>query len=205
MIEIYLFINPLDKSSLQSEKKYLDLISKETNKIHFRMIPILNPRVIQNYLLTHQLPTSDLEYRNQLFNTIYSACLDLKAVQLQGKQLGRKFLFELQKRVGSDYNRYSNELVVDILHDLKINVDLFKADRESKLIIDFFKIDQQIGHEMGIESFTDAVIFNYNCDRDFGVLVEDNTPHDIIQDLFKTDYNCTDYSSTSDNDRLHLH
>lgn len=205
MIEIYLFINPLDKCSLKSEKKYLDLISQEKNKIHFRIIPILNPRVIQNYLLTHKLTTSDLGYRNQLFNTIYSACLDLKAVQLQGKQLGRKFLFELQKRVDSDYSRYTNELVFDILLELNINIDLFKADRESKLIVDFFKIDQQIGHEMGIEAFTDAVIFNYNCDRDFGVLVEDSTPHDIIQDLFKTDYNCNDYSSRNDDNRLHLY
>lgn len=205
MIEIYLFINPLDKHSLNSEKKFLDIIQKENEKIHFRIIPILNPKVIQNYLLDYHMPTADLGFRNELFTSIYSACLDFKAVQLQGKQIGRKFLFELQKKVGQEQCAYSKELVHDILMDLKVDINLYTADRQSPLIVDFFKIDQQVAHEMGINSFSDAVIFNYNCERDFGVLVSGHAPKEIIQDLFKTDYDCERLSSINDDDRLHLH
>lgn len=205
MIEIYLFINPLDKHSLKSENKFLEIIKKENEKIHFRIIPVLNPRVIQNYLLDYHMPTADLGFRNELFTTIYSACLDFKAVQLQGKQIGRKFLFELQKKVGQEKHPYTKELVHEILMSLNVDMDLYTVDRQSSLIIDFFKIDQQVAHEMGINSFSDAVIFNYNCERDFGVLVSEDTPKEMIQDLFKTDYDCERLSFINDDDRLHLH
>lgn len=203
MIEIYLFINPLDETSLTIEQKFLNIIEKEEEKIHFRVIPLLNPRVIQNYMIERNLPTHDLENRNQLFNSIYSACLDYKAVQLQGKRLGRKFLLELQKRVGCKKQQYSNQLVHSILEELKVDVSLFKTDRHSNLIVDFFKLDQQVANEMGIEYFSDAVIFNYNCDRDFGVLVEADTPDDLIQELFKTDCSKDQYSLNKD--QLHLY
>lgn len=203
MIEIYLFINPLDESSLTIEKRYLKIIAKETEKIHFKMIPLLNPQVIQNYLVHHDISIHDLERRNQLFKTIYSACLDCKAVQLQSRLLGRKFLFELQERVGCQREEYSEQLVFSILENLKIDINLFKIDRQSKLVIDFFKVDQQVANEMGIEYFTDAVIFNYNCERDFGVLVDFDTPEDVIQELFKTDYHDGQFSD--DDDNLHLY
>ncbi|MGX7024071.1 DsbA family protein [Vagococcus hydrophili] len=205
MIEIYLFINPLDEQSLAAEKKYLDIIKQETEKIHFRLIPVLNPRVIQNYLVANNITTHNLSYRNELFSTIYSACLDLKAVQLQGKQIGRAFLFELQKRVGGEQHVYSKELVTDILQSIDVDLDLYEADRASDLVVDFFKIDQQIAQEMNVDSFADAVIFNYRCDRDFGVLVDDNTPNEIIYQLFETDCGFEKYYGTDDDNRLHLY
>ncbi|MGO3732211.1 MAG: DsbA family protein [Vagococcus sp.] len=188
MIEIYLFINPLDAHSLKSEYKFLNVISNEKEKIHFRLIPILNPRVVQNYLVQHNLPTDDLVFRNNVFNAIYSACLDYKAIQLQGKQLGKRFLFSLQEKVGIDKHNYSTQLVHSILKELNADIDLFNIDRKSELIVDFFHIDQQVANEMSIENYTDAVIFNYHCERDFGVLVDDTISTEMIMDLFKTDY-----------------
>ena len=199
MIEIYLFVNPLDESSLKSEKKFLEIIKQEKEKIHFKVIPLLNPRVLQNYILRQNLPSHDLDIRNYLFNTIYSACLDYKAVQLQGKRLGKDFLIELQSRVGCKKQTYSKALVRSILDDLGADMPLFVNDRSSDLIIDFFKLDQQVANEMGIEDFSDAVIFNYNCERDFGVLIEADTPIEIIKDLFKT--NCLE-DQLSENDNL---
>lgn len=205
MIEIYLFINPLDDQSLVAEKKYLDIIAKETEKIHFRLIPVLNPRVIQNYLITNNWTTHSLKHRNELFSTIYSACLDLKAVQLQGKQIGRTFLYELQKRVGSQKQVYSKCLVNDILMSIGVDLELYETDRASNLVVDFFKIDQQIAQEMNVTSFTDAVIFNYRCDRDFGVLVTDDMPHSVIKQLLESDCSFEKYYDSDENDRLHLY
>lgn len=203
MIEIYLFVNPLDESSLKSEKKFLEIIKHEKEKIHFKVIPLLNPRVLQNYILRQNLPIHDLDNRNKLFNSIYSACLDYKAAQLQGKRLGREFLIELQTRVGCQKQTYSKYLVRSILNDLGADMSLFLNDRSSNLIIDFFKLDQQVANEMGIEDFSDAVIFNYNCERDFGVLIEADTPDDIIRDLFKTD--CIEGRLSKNSDLFHLY
>lgn len=203
MIEIYLFVNPLDKASLIMEQRLLKIISGETEKIHFRVIPFLNPRVIHNYVLDQGQSIHDLAYRNQLFNSIYSACLDYKAVQLQGKKLGTKFLFEIQKQVGFFNQNYSENLVHSILESLGADIPLFTVDRQSPLIEDFFKLDQQVAQEMGIENFSDAVIFNYNCERDFGVLVSFDTPDRDIVELFKT--SCSRDSFSGDDTRLHLY
>ena len=56
---------------------------------------------------------------------------------------------------------------------------------------------------MGIENFSDAVIFNYNCERDFGVLVSFDTPDRDIVELFKT--SCSRDSFSGDDTRLHLY
>lgn len=188
LTEIYLFVNPLGKYCLETEKKFLTLISNEKEKVHFRLIPILNPKVLQHYIVQHHLPQKDLDYRNDLNNAIYSACLDVKTVQLQGRHLSRKFILSLQQQVGNLGKTYSNDLVLDILSDIGANVEDFKADRQTKLVVDFFKLDQQMSHEMNIERFSDAVIFNYHSDRDFGVLVTDNISQGDIQALLKTDY-----------------
>lgn len=203
MIEIYLFINPIDEASLFIEKKFLHLIDQEKVKVDFRMIPLLNPRVIQNYMITKELPVHDLELRNHLFQAIYSAALDYKTVQLQGKRLGHEFLVELQKQIGFHKNTYSTKLVHSILEKLEVDMELFQSDRRSDLVVDFFKLDQQVAHEMGIEDFANAVIFNYNCERDFGVLIDADTPVDIIVELFKTD--CIENRFTKDNNQLHLY
>ncbi|MFW8054100.1 DsbA family protein [Vagococcus fluvialis] len=203
MIEIYLFINPIDESSLFIEKKFLNLINQEKVKVDFRMIPLLNPRVLQNFMIAKELPVHDLALRNHLFQATYSAALDYKTVQLQGKRLGHEFLIELQKQVGSNKKQYSTHLVESILEALHVDMELFQSDRRSELVVDFFKLDQQVAHEMGIEDYSNAVIFNYNCDRDFGVLIDANTPVDLIIDLFKTD--CIENTLTQHSDRLHLY
>jgi len=204
MIEVYLFINPLDKSNLIIEQKYLNIIAKEKEKIHFKIVPFLNPKVFNKFLLANSISIHDLKRRNQLFSSIYSACLDCKAVQLQGTPLARKFLFELQKRLDFKDNVYSKELVHSILEDINVDMTLFFHDRKSNLIVDFFKLDLQMANEMGVEDFSDSVIFNYNCDRDFGVLVKKETPEDLVQDLFKTECANNRFTNPTD-DSLHLY
>lgn len=97
MVEIYLFVNPLDELCLLSEKRFLEAIEKENNKVYLKLIPVLNPLIIQHYLIDNNYPTNDLTHRNQLVETIYSACLDVKAAQLQGKKNGKKISFSFAR------------------------------------------------------------------------------------------------------------
>lgn len=187
MVEIYLFVNPLDELCLLSEKRFLETIEKENNKVYLKLIPVLNPLIIQHYLIDNNYPTNDLTHRNQLVETIYSACLDVKAAQLQGKKMGRKFLFHLQDLVGKKKMAYSEELVDTILTKINADKETFKLDRQSKLIKDFFKIDQQVANEMGVNRFAKAVIFNYDSTRNFGVLIDAFSSSDLIKQLLKSE------------------
>lgn len=187
MIEIYLFINPLDERSFNLEKKFLNFIKADSDWIQLRWIPILNPQVLQRYLLDNHLNKKNLIFRNQLFELLYTTCLDFKAVQLQGQALAKQFLMQLQKKILLEKNDYTDDLIEQILNDLDVDLDAFIVDRQSQLIIDFFQMDQQIAHEMKVECFSSAVIFNYATDDNFGILLTDDTPDDIIQSLLEPD------------------
>lgn len=191
MVEIYLFVNPLDELCLLSEKRFLKTIEKEDNKVYLKLIPILNPLIIHHYLIDNNFPTKDIDFRNQLSETIYSACLDVKAAQLQGKKIGRLFLFHLQDLVGKKKVPYSEKLVDDILTKINADKETFKLDRQSKLIKDFFKTDQKVANEMGINRFSKAVIFNYDSSRNFGVLIDAFSSTDLIKQLLKVETNHT--------------
>lgn len=185
MIEIYMFVNPLNEHCLDSEKRFLKIIRNEDQKICLRLIPVLSPRIIQNYLTENDLP-KDLTYRNDLIDTLYSACLDVKAAQLQGNQIGREFLFHLQDLVGKQKIKYSKELVIQVLKSISADIKLFESDRQSHLVTNFFKSDQQIANEMGVESFSKAAILNYDSSNDFGVLIDSWTPDNVIKNLLSS-------------------
>lgn len=189
MIEVYLFVNPIDDHCLLSEKRFLKAIEQENSKIYLKLIPVLNPLIIHHYLVDNNYPTNDLTFRNNLIETVYSACLDVKAAQLQGKKMGRQFLFHLQDLVGRKKMPYSEELVDNILTKINADKETFKLDRQSKLIKDFFQIDQQVANEMGITRFAKAVIFNYDTSSNFGVLIDAFSSTDLIQQFLKTE-NC---------------
>lgn len=82
---------------------------------------------------------------------------------------------------------YSEELVDTILTKINADKETFKLDRQSKLIKDFFKIDQQVANEMGVNRFAKAVIFNYDSTRNFGVLIDAFSSSDLIKQLLKSE------------------
>ncbi|MGO2082666.1 DsbA family protein [Vagococcus sp.] len=185
MIEIYLFVNPLDKHCLDIEEKFLSIINSETQKVHFRVIPMINPQLIHNFIKENHLEHKGLDYRNQLFSSIYSACLDVKAAQLQGMFIGKKFLLELQDTVGRQNIPYSKDLAYQIFEKMPADLSIFKEDRQSELVVDFFNNDQQIAREMKVSSFSTAVIFNYLCPYEYGLSIDANLPSSIIRELIE--------------------
>lgn len=187
MIEIYLFISPLGRQCLKTEKMMLDLISNENKKFQFRIIPLLNLHTVQRYLIKQSLPTNDIKLRNKIFREFYSASLDYKALLLQGKRKGQSFLFKLQEKVGVQKIPYSAELVKEIIQEVGADQEMFQVDRKSSAVKRYFENDQKTAHEMGITEHPSVVVFNYACDRDYGILIEDCGKTEIFHELFKTD------------------
>jgi predicted DsbA family dithiol-disulfide isomerase len=175
MIEIYLFINPLGELSLEAEEKILEISDVLKHKLHFRFIPIVNIRMIHEYMKVIGVNSNDVLMRNALLEKCYSIALDVKAIQLQGRKKGRGFLLALQEKLIRENQNYSKELVLSIVKEIGGNLELFKADRESEVIRHNFRSDQQVAHEMKVTKIPSAVVFNY--------LKEDN--EDAI--LFDTD------------------
>ena len=173
MIEVYMFMNPIGTECYQAERQILKLVEEiGVKKIQFRFVPFLNMRVVDSYMHRRKLPRHDLKMRNEVFQTLYSASLDYKAIQLQGKKKGRAFLLKLQERVGFQHEHYSASLVDRLLTEIGADMDEFQQDRPTNFVKEAFTTDQQVAHDMGVVNNPSCVIYNYNCERDFGVLVE---------------------------------
>lgn len=187
MIEIYVFINPLGSICLEAERQILQFVQSENKKIQFRFIPLVNMNTINDVVRrrSNEGPM-DLMQRNQLFEDIYSAALDYKAIQLQGKKKGRKFLLTLQEKVACEKVPYSQELVDHLILEADGDLAMFHSDRVSDFVKESFQSDQQIAREMGITKHPSAVVYNYACERDFGVIVENFHSIEEIQELCRT-------------------
>ncbi|MBP1047728.1 DsbA family protein [Enterococcus sp. BWM-S5] len=186
MIEIYLFVNPLGKICLSIERDILKFAQAESKKIQLRLIPLVNMNTIKNLLKVHEISSTDITGRNKLFENTYSAALDFKAAQLQGKKKGRHILLNLQQMIAEDNIPYSTDLAEKLIVEAGGDLEMFQADRNSSFVKDSFQIDQQIAREMGVSKHPSAVIYNYACDRDFGVLVEECLTIEHVMRLCET-------------------
>lgn len=172
MIEIYLFVNPLGAICLSSEKRLLNFVQTSEQKIQFRLMPLVNMQTITDVMKRYNIPKHDIDARNKLFENTYAAALDAKALQLQGKKKARKFLMQMQEEVACKKREYTQELVLSLVEAVGGDLEMFEEDRRSDLVKTLFQEDQNTAREMGITTHPSAVVYNYACERDYGVLLE---------------------------------
>ncbi|RGW14457.1 DsbA family protein [Enterococcus asini] len=172
MIEIYLFVNPIGSICLETETKLLDFIGNSDKKIQFRVIPLVNMQTIHQVMKRRGIDAKDIDARNKLFTDTYSAALDCKAVQLQGKKTGRKFMMRLQQAVACEQIPYSQELVCAIIDEVGADLEMFLEDRPSAFVKEMFQNDQDTARDMGITQHPSEVVYNFSSHRDYGVLLE---------------------------------
>lgn len=187
MIEIYLFVNPIGSICLEAETKLLDFIATSDKKIQFRVIPLVNMQTIHHVMKRRGIPTKDIDARNKLFTDTYSAALDCKAVQLQGKKLGRKFMMRLQQAVACEKIPYSQELVLAIIEEVGADLEMFLEDRPSDFVKEMFQNDQDTARDMGITQHPSEVVYNFASQRDYGVLLEGDACINDLPSLCQSD------------------
>ncbi len=164
VLEIYLFIDPLNRHCYDAEKT-IDNISRKLNtKVSVRFISMLNIKILNQMAakngqqFDHKLP--------------YHIVLDSKAASFQGKRLGRRFLMDLQRELLLNHQTYSDELVYWLAENNGLDCEMFREDRRSELAENMFRCDQRIVHEMSVDEPATAVLFNSAVDNS-GVLVKD--------------------------------
>lgn len=60
---------------------------------------------------------------------------------------------------------------------------MYRKDRQSDFVKESFQTDQKVAREMGIKQHPTAVVYNYTCENDFGILVENFENMDEIKQL----------------------
>ncbi|WP_430609449.1 DsbA family protein [Enterococcus sp. DIV0876] len=172
MIEIFLFVNPIGPVCYQVEAELLESLTKYRKKIHLQLLPLVNLKSVGVSMEYLSMDKTDLLLRNDQTKLIYTASLDYKAAQLQGKKIARDFLLKLQQHVGINQESYSETLVEKLFSETKGDLEMFLEDRQSDLVKKNFFTDQTVAKDMGITITPSAVVYNFACEREYGVLLE---------------------------------
>lgn len=165
VLEIYLFVDPLNRHCYDAEKT-IERISQKLNKqISVRFVSMLNIQILRDFSLNQKL--SHLDH-----NLPYDTILDFKAASFQGKKFGRHFLMDLQKELLVNEEPYTDELVYKLAEPNGLDLDMFKEDRRSQLAEKMFRSDQRVAHEMNVQTPLTTVLFNSAVDKS-GILIKD--------------------------------
>ncbi|WP_407372432.1 DsbA family protein [Carnobacterium sp.] len=182
MIEIYLFINPIDSSCLQAEKEVMQFVEKSTGKISVHFIPIHNLSTVTQYLATNNLSKSDLTLRNAVCSVTYDICLYYSAAKMQGKKKGRNFLLELQDALIEQKKSFSEALVLEAAKKAKLDIQMFLEDKELEFTKTSFEADQKVAREMNAFNAPSCVLFS-DHHKDHGFLIEEGITVELLQAL----------------------
>ncbi|GEL15744.1 DsbA family protein [Pediococcus cellicola] len=192
MLDVYLFVAPLGKPCMRSEKVMMEFVHNVDQKVSFQIIPMLNMQLVQDYL--HSNDNQSYENYNALAEDMYHLILDYKAALFQCKRDGRTFLKLMQTELNQKGIVYSQSLGSEIARQAHLDLEMFEVDRRSQLAKDSFKADQQTALEMNVTSSPSAVIFDDQADE-CGILVE-NFSDDVLQQICQ-DTDCPLSSSIS--------
>lgn len=179
MLEAYLFVDPLCKKCLKSERAIKELAKNLDTKLLYQFIPMLSIKI-----LNKSNPPVLIKNHQTLY---YQMVLDYKAALFQGKKRGQNFFITLQKEIIDDQDTYTNQLVLSTAENTRLDLDMFKEDRRSSLAKRAFKSDQKLIYEMNISKPASVVIFNgslcnygilfnYFNYRDFSKICQNKSP-----------------------------
>lgn len=170
MLEIHLFINPLAKSCLFSERDILQISQQKSVKINYQFVPLVNMKTIQD---TMQAVNNSLASysRNQIAQRQYQMAIDYKAALCQGGLRGRKFLLALQTAILNQQITYDDQLVKKIADKVGLDWCEFLADRKSPNTKKYFLQDQKLADKLGVKQVGSAVICDTD-DAEYAVLID---------------------------------
>lgn len=181
-LDLYLFVNPLDRACSTIERTVLDYLHTLPHKQHFHLVPFHNLESRTHSAKHRSLhPTNIFATDNTISQAMYDATLFYKAALLQGKKKGRLFLLTLQQRLTEGYTNYSLALILTIAQEVAFNTTMLLEDRHSAFVKRAYHDDQQMAKEMHIHTTPSLVIFD-NINPNYGLRIErDITPDTIAQ------------------------
>jgi predicted DsbA family dithiol-disulfide isomerase len=172
VIEIYLFIHPFGSLCLEEETRLIDFINESSEKINLQILPFVNMTTTTSIMRKYGWDKKDLDSRNTFLNHSYSAALDYKAAQQQGKKYARIFLLKLQTAIICHKTPYSQQLAETLFAETGGDIDMFREDRQSALVKEKFWQDQQTARDLHIQHQTSAVIYNFYREEEYGILLQ---------------------------------
>lgn len=179
VFEVFLFVNPLGDTCLNSEEEVLNFVRHTDKKVYFRFITTSDMQTFNNYIKTLDNPLS-LNDRNSLYLAHQEVCKGYKAALLQGKKVGREYLMKIQDYFGRQGNPYSKEKMLEIAGTTRLDIEMWLQDINSDLTQESIIVDAKLAHQMQISANPTVVIFD-NINYQYGFKLEENITLDNLE------------------------
>lgn len=186
VIEIFLFINPLEMTSYNMAKTVNEFSAERSEKVQIRFVPVLNFQSISVQLAKQNIKGASLELRNEIYSTAYEMCLAFEAAAMQGKKTGREFMMSLQESVLAKQIPLTKELVLRTAVNTGLDLEMFEEDWHSEFSKEDFLADQQLAREMDITSSPACVIYN-GREASYGCLIETHFTKQLLHGISNVD------------------
>lgn len=146
--DIFFFINPLSQKNLEVEKNLLSHVN--TNETHVHFIPIINLRIVNNFIKLHPR-FHGLDDKNNVFKMVYDELLAFKAAEFQGAKKARQFLMLIQEETYRSNKPLSENLILNCAYKVNLDIEMFTEDWHSDLVHEEFIKDLQFANKMNIK------------------------------------------------------
>lgn len=179
VLDIYLFINPIDDSCLHCASTILDLAKDWGGKIYYHVIPFYNFQTITHYLKQRHFTEHSVSLCNQLNELSYLTALTYKAATFQGKKKAHKFFKHLKSFIANCDTPITTDHILESLHLAQLDVDMVLDDRQSTLVKQLYLKDLEIANRFNVTQTPSAIVFDSRCHS--GVLLEQDVSIESIR------------------------
>lgn len=186
IIEIFLFINPLEMVSYNMEKIVTEFSKERDEKVQVRFVPVVNFRTVSKHLADQNIKGASIEMRNEIYSTAYEICLAFEAAAMQGKKAGRTFLMAIQEAILAKKFPLTKELVLNTAVNCGLDLEMFEEDWHSEFSKEDFLTDQKLARDMGIEASPACVIYN-GREASYGCLIETHFTKQLLHGISNVD------------------
>lgn len=168
-------LEPILKKLIMNYHKYFTIRYLIGGKLHCCKEHKSNKDLAQSWETvakkTGMSADGDLWLENPIFSP-FAASIAIKAAELQGKQIGIRYLRKLRELLFLDkQNIDKKEILLECAQSIEgLDQNEFEKDLHSESAIKALQYDLKATKEMGVETFPTLVFFNDNID-DEGLLV----------------------------------
>lgn len=178
VIDIFLFIHPLDTYCHCGVNRLITAFSNSSVKMYCHIIPYQNKEMLDKYIQENKLPLNDLSLRYNIEKTALNVTRLFKAATFQGKKKARLFLYYLNQFTKEFNHQLTTDMFLSAAKQANLDVDMLVKDSTSERVDKLIEKDKKMAEKYTISYVPSAVIFD--CAHADGILIENNLSVDAI-------------------------
>ena len=184
MIEIYIFVNPIDHAQMQPFQQLFKLIKHSNKNIKFHIIPAVTMPLMDGYFTNKLIPRHQREKRNSLFQLAYHIAISYEKLATLNKQASINFLLKTYDLLAKDTCAIQDIDQLLIQEGYGCCKELqYHLEQYSDIAKEKFQNNLKLANDMGISNLSSLVIYNFNSSKDFAIRLDSIDDLDLINNL----------------------